>query len=343
MANDDIFVLVLQLEQYQNTNVLQRKLCGRTVTEWVDAAVAPWHHQVVTTAPEDDIITLFRKHITSAKYTVIIYGDLPLLTSDSIRQAVDFCQHKSAAAVKLPRGWVFLTEAVANENNFKVEEFLAAEPTDYLVAFNDQQIAKIRPLLQERINEQHLKSGVQIIDPTHTYIDASVQIATGCVVEPNVHLQGNTTIAADTTLLAGTYVTDCAIGANCEIGPYARLRPNSSIGNRCRIGNFVEIKRSKIGDETKVAHMTYVGDSTIGQKCNIGCGVIFCNYNGKTKSNCLVGNQVFIGSNTCLVAPVEIGDHAYIAAGSVINEKVPAKALGIARARQAIKEHYVTE
>ena len=343
MAPDDIFVLVLQLEQYQSNNLMQRQLCGRTITEWVTAAVEPFHHQFVTTKPENDIITLFKQHLTSAKYTVVTYGDMPMLTSQAITQAVDFAVHKQAEAVKLPRGWVFNTQIVAEQAQFKIHEFTAADPTHYLVAFNDLQIAQIRPLLQERINQTHIKHGVTIIDPSHTYIDHSVQIAAGVTIEPHVHLIGQTTIAAGATVLDGSRITDSSIGQNSQIGPYAHLRPGTSIGNDCRIGNFVEIKRSRIGDRTKVAHMTYIGDSTVGHDCNVGCGVIFCNYNGKTKANCLVGDHVFIGSNTCLTAPVELHDHAYIAAGSVITEAVPARALGIARARQAIKPDYVTE
>ncbi|MBS7401521.1 MAG: hypothetical protein KIG16_03335 [Eubacteriales bacterium] len=343
MQNDNIFVLVLSLEQYQNTTLLSQPICGRTMQQWVTAAAAPFKTKSVIVSPTDDIITIFKNHLTGATFTVITYDDMPLLTTQDITDAVDYCFHKNVPAVKLPRGWVFNTELVAQSETFPVTEFHGARQENYLVAFNHAQIAKIRAIMQERINEQHLKNGVNIIDPNHTYIDAEVVLEKNVTVEPNAHLIGKTTVHSGTHILDGCHITDAVIGQDCEVGPYAHIRPNSSIGNKCRIGNYVEIKRSRIGDGTKVAHMTYVGDSTLGKDCNVGCGVIFCNYNGKTKSNCLVGDKTFIGSNSCLIAPVQIGDHAYIAAGSVITDELPAHALGISRARQAIKEHYVAE
>lgn len=343
MQNDKIFVLVLSLEQYQNTALLSQPICGRNMGEWIQTTVAPFKSKTLTVSPEDDIITLFKNNLTSATFTVITYNDMPLLTTQDILDAVDFCFQKGVPAVKLPRGWVFNTEMVAQSDTFQINEFHTTKQDDYLVGFNNTQIAKIRQAMQARINQQHLKNGVVIIDPDHTYIDVDVQIDKDVIIEPSAHIMGKTTIHSGTHILDGCYIEDGVIGADCQIGPYAHIRPHCSIGNHCRIGNYVEVKRSQIGNGTNVAHMTYVGDTTLGKDCNVGCGVIFCNYNGKTKSNCLIGDHTFIGSNSCLVAPVQIGDHAYIAAGSVITEELPARALGIARARQAIKEHYVTE
>lgn len=340
---DQTFVLVLQLDQYEPTDVLSQKVCGHTVSDWVESAVAPFAHQNIPATTEDDVITLFRANLPTTPYTFVTYGDMPLLTTEDILQAVTYADQKKAAAVKLPRGWVFNTERVAHEDNFPVEEFRNANEEHYLVAFNNQQVAKIRAVKQAEINAQHIKNGVTIVDPTHTYIEADVKLAAGVTVEPNAHLLGTTDVKAGTTILDGSRVEDSLIGENSQIGPYAHIRPHSSIGNNCRIGNYVEIKRSQIGDGTKVAHMTYVGDSVLGRNCNVGCGVIFCNYDGKVKTNCILGDRVFVGSNACLVAPLEIGNKAYIAAGSVITDKLPSRALGIARARQAVKENYVTE
>ncbi len=337
------FVLVLQLTNYEPTDLMTQDICGHTVSDWVASAVAPFAHRAVPATTEDDIITLFKNNLSDKPYTFVTYGDMPLLTTDAILRAVAYAEQKNAAAVKLPRGWVFNTQRVATSDDFPVDEFRTANENHYLVAFNNQQVAKIRALKQEAINAHHLKNGVNLLDPTHTYIDADVKIAAGVTIEPNVHLLGKTDIKAGATILDGCRITDSLIGENTQVGPYAHLRPHSVIGKNCRIGNYVEIKRSQIGDGTKIAHMTYVGDSTLGRNCNVGCGVIFCNYDGKVKTNCLVGDQVFIGSNSCMIAPLTIGDHAYIAAGSVITDQLPPRALGIARARQAIKEHYVTE
>jgi len=336
-------VLILSLEQYQNTTLLTQSICGYTMTEWVNQATKCFQTKIINVSQEDDILTLFKNNKTNAPFTVITYIDMPLLTTQDILDAVDYCFHKNVPAVKLPRGWVFNTNLVAESENFPITEFKAANSANYQVAFNNLEIAKIRNAMQERINHQHIKNGVVIIDPAHTYIDATVELHKDVTIEPNAHLCGKTIVHTGSVILDGCRIEDVVIGQNTQVGPHAHLRPNSSIGNDCRIGNYVEIKRSHIGNGTKIAHMTYVGDSTIGKNCNIGCGVIFCNYNGKTKNNCIVGDHSFIGSNSCLIAPLQIGSKAYIAAGSVITERVPNKALGIARARQAIKENYVTE
>ena len=340
---NDILVLVLSLEQYQNTNLLTQSICGRTMVDWVNQAMSSFQTKTINVSPEDDILTIFKNHKTEAPFTVITYVDMPLLTAQDIVDAVDFCFHKNVPAVKLPRGWVFNTSLVAESETFPITEFKAANAANYQVAFNNLEVAKVRSVMQERINQQHIKNGVVIVDPAHTYIEADVELHKGVTIEPNVHICGKTVIHENSIILDGCRIDTAIIGQNTQVGPHAHIRPNSSIGNNCRIGNYVEVKRSRIGNGTKVAHMTYVGDATIGIDCNIGCGVIFCNYNGKTKNNCLVGDKTFIGSNACLVAPLQIGSKTYIAAGSVITERVPNKALGIARARQAVKENYVTE
>ena len=148
----------------------------------------------------------------------------------------------------------------------------------------------------------HVANGVIFTDPNNVYIDAEVKIGAGTKIGPGVVLRG-----------------ECVIGENC------------------RITNFVEIKKSIIGNGTKISHMSYIGDAEVGKNCNIGCGVVFCNYNGRIKQQTVVGENVFIGSNSNLVSPVKIGDNAYVAAGSTITKDVPANALGIGRARQAVK------
>jgi bifunctional UDP-N-acetylglucosamine pyrophosphorylase/glucosamine-1-phosphate N-acetyltransferase len=247
---------------------------------------------------------------------------MPLQKKDGIKAAIDFISAKGVPAVSLPRGFILDTAFVKANDNFHITAFTLADPDDYIVAFNSIQAAKICSIMQERINLNHIKNGVDIPAVNGTYIDCNTKIGKGAVILP------------------GSVITNSEIGENSAIGPCAHIRPGCKIGNNCKIGNFVEIKRSVIGDNTKVAHMTYIGDGAVGQNCNIGCGVIFCNYDGKEKHTATLGNNVFVGSDSCLISPVKIGDNAFIAAGSVITENVPDNALAIARARQAMKENY---
>ncbi len=208
---------------------------------------------------------------------------------------------------------------------------------------------------QERlnINIALMQSGVVIIDPDNTYIEAGVKIGKNTVVQPNCHLKGDTqigegcqigpnsiiedcTIGNETTVLSSV-LTKSKVGSNTSIGPFAYIRPNCEIGNKIKVGDFVEVKNSKIADGTKISHLTYVGDSDVGSNVNFGCGTVTVNYDGEHKHRTIIGDNVFIGCNANLVAPVKINDHAFIAAGSTITDDVESDALAIARARQVVK------
>lgn len=198
-----------------------------------------------------------------------------------------------------------------------------------------------------------MESGVVIIDPDNTYIDANVKIAKDTVIHPNCHIKGetvigekceigpnsiieDTTIGNETTIL-NSVVCKSKIGNNTSVGPFAYIRPNCEIGDSIKVGDFVEVKNSKIANGTKISHLTYVGDSDVGSKVNFGCGTVTVNYDGENKHRTVIGDNVFIGCNANLVAPVTINDHAFIAAGSTITDDVESDALAIARARQVIK------
>ena len=172
-----------------------------------------------------------------------------------------------------------------------------------------------------RINAEHMKKGVTIEDANSTYIHDNVKIGVDTVIHPN------------TTIKEGVI-----IGSDCEIGPNAYIREGCIIGNDVKIGNCVEIKKTIIGNRTKVPHFIYLGDAQVGEDCNIGCGTITCNYDGKNKNKTIIGNRAFIGSNVNLVAPVTIGDDTLIAAGSTITDDVPSGKMGIARQRQINKD-----
>lgn len=217
-------------------------------------------------------------------------------------------------------------------------------------------LAKANEIMRKRINEAHMTNGVSFVDPASTYIDAGVVIGSDTVIEAGVQLQGETVIGMDCMIGAHSRIVDSVIEDNvvitnsviesshvkkaADVGPFAHLRPNAEIGEGAHIGNFVEVKNAEIGNHTKVGHLTYVGDATLGEDINVGCGVVFVNYDGKQKHHTKVGAHSFIGSNSNIVAPVTIEDHSSIAAGSTITNDVPEYALAIARARQVNKEGY---
>jgi bifunctional UDP-N-acetylglucosamine pyrophosphorylase/glucosamine-1-phosphate N-acetyltransferase len=233
-----------------------------------------------------------------------------------------------------------------------------AEDADEAYCVNDRvQLSEARRLLRDRIVQQHQRAGVTVVDPLTTWIDVDVAIEPDVTVHPGTQLHGRTTIATgaqvgpdctltDTEVGEGASVVraQCAgavIGPQASVGPYTYLRPGTRLGRGAKAGGFVEIKASAVGAGSKVPHLSYVGDATIGQRSNIGAATVFVNYDGQAKHRTTVGDDVRIGSDTMLVAPVEIGDGAYTAAGSVITDDVPPGALGVGRAKQRNIEGWV--
>jgi len=230
-----------------------------------------------------------------------------------------------------------------------VEEITAVNSKEELSVAND--------IMRSRINREHMDNGVIIMDPRNTYIECDVIIGQDTVIYPGNVIEGTTVVGENCVLYSNNRITNgiigddvtvensvvlnSKIGDNTTVGPFAYIRPETTIGNNARIGDFVEIKKSSIGDGTKVSHLTYIGDAEVGEKCNFGCGTVVVNYDGKAKYKTTIGNNVFIGCNTNLVSPVEVEDNTYIAAGSTITEKVPEGSLAIARARQINKENWV--
>lgn len=212
------------------------------------------------------------------------------------------------------------------------------------------ELAMAENILRERINTKHMENGVTLIDPRNTYIGSDVLIGQDTIIYPGNSIEGKTIIKkncilyqncriVDSTLeemvsVQNSVIMESFIGEGTTVGPYAYIRPESEIGKHARIGDFVEIKKSTIGNNTKVSHLTYIGDAKVGSGCNFGCGTVVVNYDGKNKFKTIIGNHAFIGCNTNLVSPVEVKDNSYIAAGSTITSEVPEGSLAIARARQ---------
>jgi len=228
-----------------------------------------------------------------------------------------------------------------------------------LMGINDRiQLAEAEAMMRRRITETLMKEGVTIIDPATTWIDKEVKIGRDTVIYPNTIIEGATVIGEDCVIGPNTrlvearlgqgvevqysIILESSVGANSTVGPFAYIRPGTSIGQQAKVGDFVEIKKSVIGNGSKVPHLSYVGDSIIGEKVNIGAGTITCNYDGKNKFQTIIGDGAFVGSNTNLVAPVEVGPKAIIAAGSTITKNVPEEALAVARSKQSNLDNWAS-
>ena len=212
---------------------------------------------------------------------------------------------------------------IMNDNNLKIGTVTVNDNTEILGVNNKKDLELLTNILKRRINNRHMQNGVIIENAETTYIYDDVKIGEDTIIHPN------------TIIKSGTI-----IGKNCELGPNAYIRENCLLEDNVKIGSFTEIKNTQIGHNTKVPHLSYLGDAIVGSNTNIGCGTITCNYDGLNKNKTIIGNNCFIGSNVNLIAPVTISDNVTIAAGSTITDDVPRDDLAIARARQVNKEHY---
>ena len=235
---------------------------------------------------------------------------------------------------------------------------LKAEPRVAMGVNTQMELARATRLAYRRKARRLMEAGVILINPATTYVEDTVEVAQAAILYPDVYLRGHSKIGAFSCLESGTVVKDSTLGPNVyvksgcyiegsivaarsELGPYAHLRPGSEIGEECKVGNFVEMKKVKFGKGSKASHLTYLGDAEVGENTNIGCGVITCNYGAdKKKYVTKIGSDVFVGSDSQFVAPVTVGDGAFIGSGSTITRDVPAGSLAVARARQVMIENY---
>ena len=237
---------------------------------------------------------------------------------------------------------------------------VGAYKTDFVefMAVNSRvQLQEASNAMRRRVLIKLMEDGVTIIDPASTYVDMDVVIGVDTILYPGTIIEGNTIIGEECIIgpnsrivksiigngveVQNSVVLESKVNDNSKVGPFAYIRPDSEIGRNVKIGDFVEIKKSKIGDKTKVSHLTYIGDSEVGKGCNFGCGTVVVNYDGTNKYKTKIGDNAFVGCNCNLVAPVEVGNNAYLAAGSTITDNVPDGSLAIARERQVNKEGWV--
>jgi bifunctional UDP-N-acetylglucosamine pyrophosphorylase/glucosamine-1-phosphate N-acetyltransferase len=250
----------------------------------------------------------------------------------------------------------YLTDTikVLNKEHYKIGGYLLEDESE-IKAINDRvQLSEVNKIMQQRINKKHMLSGVTLIDPEHTYIEDTVKIENDTIIYPGVLLENGTSIGShcsigpnsriinsiikDYVVIESSKIIESYVDDKTTIGPFAYLRPGTKLGKNVKIGDFVEVKKSSIGDNSKSSHLSYIGDAEVGKNVNIGCGVVFVNYDGKNKNKTIVGDGAFIGSNSNLVAPVTIKDNGYVACGSTITKNVETDDLAIARARQVNKK-----
>ncbi|MEL7036572.1 MAG: bifunctional UDP-N-acetylglucosamine diphosphorylase/glucosamine-1-phosphate N-acetyltransferase GlmU [Cyanobacteria bacterium J06592_8] len=245
----------------------------------------------------------------------------------------------------------YLTDAV-----YFMEPVMAVDVEDFreiLGINNRKHLATAYQVLQEWVKDEWMAAGVTLLDPDSITIDDTVQLEPDVVIEPQTHLRGNTTIQTGSRIGPGSFIENSQIGKNVtvlfsvvsdsvvadgtRIGPYAHLRGHAQVGEGCRIGNFVELKKTQLGDRTNVSHLSYLGDATVGNRVNIGAGTITANYDGVNKHQTQIGDRTKTGSNSVLVAPITLGEDVNVAAGSTVTEDVPDDCLVIARERQVLK------
>ncbi|HKE62021.1 MAG TPA: DapH/DapD/GlmU-related protein, partial [Nitrospira sp.] len=254
------------------------------------------------------------------------------------------------------QGEYYLTDIVqaAVQQGRPVAAVLLDDPNEGLGVNTRRQLAEAELAVRRQIRDRWMDAGVRMIDPPSTWIDAGVTIGKDTVLYPNVMLEGRTVIGEDCIVRSGTRITDCVVGNGVEIldhcvfreshiedgstlGPFTHLRPHVTVRKGAKIGNFVEAKKTDLGEGSKANHLSYLGDAKIGKGVNIGAGTITCNYDGVRKAETVIGDGVFIGSDTQLIAPVTVGTGSVIAAGTTVTENVPDDSLVISRLQQVTR------
>jgi bifunctional UDP-N-acetylglucosamine pyrophosphorylase/glucosamine-1-phosphate N-acetyltransferase len=242
------------------------------------------------------------------------------------------------------KGEFYLTDAVAVAAADGHQAVAVGASEEEVQGVNDRtQLAEAERVLQERLRGAAMANGATLIAPETVFFSHDTRIGRDVLIEPNVFFGRGVTVEDGVVIHAFSHLEGAHLSKGVSIGPFARLRPGADLGPNVRVGNFVEIKNVQLGAGVKVNHLTYLGDATVGANSNIGAGTITCNYDGYAKHRTVIGEGAFVGTNSSLVAPVTIGQNAYIGSGSVITDDVPADALALGRGRQAVKEGWAAE
>lgn len=327
-------ILIVDSESFNTRNLSKLDICGLNAISWLKRI-------------SDECVVVDSVELSQLSDTIVLYSDTPLVNANTLNEICIAMEERGLDSIELTRGYV-IGKDYSNCKKF------TERAEDFIRLSDSASWAKINKIMRERINLMHMQNGVFMVDPDTVYIDVDVTIGENTVIAPNNRLVGKTVIGKNCVLESGNFITDTVIsdgvkltsvvsveakvGEGTTVGPYVYLRPSANVGAHCKVGDFVEIKNSNISDGTKVPHLAYVGDADVGSGVNVGCGVIFANYDGRKKHRTKVGDKSFIGSNTTLIAPIDVGERVFIAAGATISRSIPDGALVIARARETIKE-----
>jgi bifunctional UDP-N-acetylglucosamine pyrophosphorylase/glucosamine-1-phosphate N-acetyltransferase len=256
------------------------------------------------------------------------------------------------------QGEFYLTDVIGllSDGGGRVEAIAVADARETLGVNTRVELAMVGTILRQRILEDLMLSGVTVVDPTATYVDVDVKVGQDTVLQPHTILLGNTSVGDESVIGPYSRIVDSSIGDGCivlasnivecqiadhvKIGPYANLRPGCRLAEGVKVGDFVELKNASLGRKVSASHLSYIGDAEVGEGTNIGAGTVTCNYDGVRKYRTIIGRNAFIGTHSTLIAPVTVGDGAFIAAGSPIDQDVPADALALARSRTTIKPQW---
>ena len=240
------------------------------------------------------------------------------------------------------KGEFYLTDAVAIARRMGRKTVALEVTEDEVSGINSKaQLAAAESQIQRNLRQKAMDAGVTLVAPDTVYLAADTKLGRDVTIEPYVVFGPGVTVEDGATIRSFSHIDGAHVGKHAIVGPYARLRPGANLGEKVHIGNFVEVKEATIEAGAKANHLAYIGDARVGEGANVGAGTITCNYDGEAKHHTDIGKGAFIGSNSALVAPVKVGDGAYVASGSVVTKDVPAEALAVARARQTVKEGWV--
>ena len=317
----------------------EESLLGRKVKDYALLSLARFETKSVQNISEAE------KEFEDGFLNIVLPLACPLVCEEDVLRLAKSMRLRGAKRVEFYGSTALFCQGKGSGERIFVNNsafFEISDANSYCLVYN---------ILRNRIIDRHLSRGVLVYERENTHIDDTVQVLAGAKILPFCRIQGSTRVERGVEVSASTirdsvveegaivecsHVVDSTVGKNTTVGPFARLR-GAKIGDGCRIGDFVEVKQSTIGDGAKSAHLTYIGDATVGERTNIGCGTVFCNYDGKQKHKTTVGNDCFIGANTNLIAPINVGDRAFVAAGTTVTKDVGDDMFVIARTEQKTK------